>query len=239
MKLSIVMPIYNEEKNIREIFQRVIALRDRGLSIEVILVGDCSTDASAKICQELASSYKEVNFIQRERNGGKGAALRDGFLAASGDAIGIQDADMEYNPADYVEMFKYIESNHADVVFGSRYLARDGRLLTRWWHSRVNSFLTRFSNALTDLALTDMETCYKLFKADILKKIAPKLKEMRFGFEPEVVAHIARMFRKEGLRITEIAIDYTPRQFKDGKKINWKDGVRALWCIMKYNLFVK
>ncbi len=239
MKLSIVIPVYNEEKTLRDIFGRVMSLRDDGMDVEVVLVDDCSTDSSASICRDLASENQGVVFHARERNGGKGAALRDGFMAATGDVIGIQDADMEYDPKDYIAMMRLVESDAADVVFGSRYLPRDGRLVTRWWHSRVNRFLTVFSNWMSDMALTDMETCYKLFKADVLKGIAPRLRENRFGFEPEVVAHVARMFRREGLRVAEIAIDYRPRQFKEGKKIGWKDGVKAMWCILKYNVLVK
>ena len=239
MKLSIVIPVYNEEKTLREIVNRVVSLRKDGLRLEIVLVDDCSADKSADICRELAAEHEDVNFIRRERNGGKGAALRDGFLAAKGDAIGVQDADMEYDPRDYLRMMELLETDKADVVFGSRYLPLDGRLATRWWHSRVNGFLTAFSNSLSDLALTDMETCYKLFRADVLKLIAPKLRENRFGFEPEVVAHVAKMFRAGALRVCEIAIDYRPRQFKEGKKIGWKDGVTALWCIVKYNLFLK
>lgn len=237
MKLSIVIPVFNEEKTLREIVGRVLSLKERGIQLEIVLVDDCSTDRSAEICRELVAEHTDISFLARECNGGKGAALRDGFIAASGDAIGIQDADMEYNPQDYVRMMRFLESDEADVVFGSRYLPLEGRMVTRWWHSKVNGFLTSFSNSLSDLALTDMETCYKLFRADVLKRIAPRLRENRFGFEPEVVAHVARLFRSEGLRVSEIAIDYRPRQFKDGKKIGWKDGVKALWCILKYNIF--
>jgi hypothetical protein len=144
---------------------------------------------------------------------------------------------MEYDPSDYLKMIRPLDEGRADVVLGSRYLRREDRIVLRWWHTAMNRFLTWFSNILTDLDLTDMETCYKLFRREIIQKIAPDLKEERFGFEPEVVSRVARLARKEGLRVAEVAIGYRPRSFREGKKIGWRDGVRALWCIVRYNLW--
>ena len=235
-KLSLVIPCYNEEATLAGIVEEVLKIRSADLALELVIVDDCSKDASRSVAEALAARHPEVKLCFHEKNRGKGAALRTGSLAATGDYVGIQDADMEYDPRDYLKMLRPLEEGRADVVLGSRYLRREERIVLRWWHSTMNRFLTWFSNVFSDLDLTDMETCYKLFRREIIQEIAPRLKEDRFGFEPEVVAHVARLVREEGLRVAEVAIGYRPRTFAEGKKIGWRDGVRALWCILKYNL---
>lgn len=235
-KLSLVIPCYNEELTLAGIVGEVLKLRSPKLALELVIVDDCSKDSSRAVAEALAAKHPEVKLCLHEKNRGKGAALRTGFLAATGDYVGIQNADMEYDPRDYLKMLRPLDEGRADVVFGSRYLRSEDRIVLRWWHTAMNRFLTWWSNVLSDLDVTDMETCYKLFRREIIQKIAPCLKEERFGFEPEVVARVARLVRKEGLRVAEVAIGYRPRSFKEGKKIGWRDGVRALWCILKYNL---
>jgi len=215
----------------------LLYLESQELALEIIIVNDCSTDGSLAVARKLAEHHPQVQVFSHEVNRGKGAALRTGFMSATGDAVGIQDADGEYNPQDYLKMLDAIKGGRAEVVFGSRYAFRAERRVLRFWHSLMNKFLTGFSNVLSDMALTDMETCYKLFRSDIIKKIAPNLQENRFGFEPEVTALVARGMRQHGWRVVEFPIAYKPRTFMEGKKIGWKDGVRALWCITKYNLF--
>ena len=234
--LSLVIPCYNEESTLAGIVEEVLKLRSSDLGLELVIVDDCSKDSSRAVAERLAADHPEIKLCFHEKNRGKGAALKTGFLAATGDYVGIQDADMEYDPRDYTKMLRPLVDGRADVVFGSRYLKREDRIVLRWWHTAMNRFLTWWSNVLSDLDVTDMETCYKLFRREIIQKIAPCLKEERFGFEPEVVARVACLARKEGLRVSEVAISYRPRSFKEGKKIGWRDGVRALWCIFKYNL---
>ena len=235
--LSLIIPCYNDESTLVGIVEEVLKVQSEDLSLELVIVDDCSTDSSRAVAEKLAADHPEVKLCFHEKNRGKGAALRTGFLAATGDYVGIQDADMEYDPHDYLKMLRPLDEGRADVVFGSRYLKREDRIVLRWWHTAMNRFLTWWSNVLSDLDVTDMETCYKLFRREIIQKIAPRLKEDRFGFEPEVVAHVARLVRKEGVRVAEVAISYRPRTFSEGKKIGWRDGVRAIWCILKYNLF--
>ena len=237
--LSLVIPCYNEESTLAAIVDEVLKLRSPEIGLEVVIVDDCSCDASRAVAESLAGLHPEVKLCFHERNRGKGAALRTGFLAATGDYVGIQDADMEYDPQDYLRMVRLLADGRADVVLGSRYLRREERMVLKWWHSAMNRFLTWLSDVFTDLDITDMETCYKLFRREVIQRIAPLLEEERFGFEPEVVAHVARLVRKEGLRMAEVAIAYRPRKFSEGKKIGWKDGVRAIWCIFKYNIFRK
>ena len=234
--LSLVIPCYNEETTLAGIVEEVLKLRSPDHVLELVIVDDCSKDSSRVVAEKLAADHPEIKLCFHEKNCGKGAALRTGFLAATGDYVGIQDADMEYDPRDYLKMLRPLDEGRADVVFGSRYLRSEDRIVLRWWHSTMNRFLTWLSNVFSDLDVTDMETCYKLFRREIIQRIAPSLKENRFGFEPEVVAHVARLARKEGLRVAEVAIGYRPRTFSEGKKIGWRDGVRALWCILKYNL---
>lgn len=235
-KLTVIIPCYNEAETLESIVERVLALASEKLAVEVLIVDDCSTDDSRKVAERLVALNPGVEILRHEVNRGKGAALRTGFMAATGDFVCVQDADLEYDPTDYLKMLVPMQEGRADVVFGSRYLQQHERRVLRWWHSTMNRFLTLFSNVLSDMALTDMETCYKLFRAEVIREIAPKLKENRFGFEPECVAHVARGMRTRGWKICECAIKYRPRAFAEGKKIGWKDGLRALWCIARYNL---
>lgn len=234
-KLSLVIPCYNEETTLESIVKEVLRLKSDTLDLELVIVDDCSKDRSREVAQELAARHSEIKLCFHEVNQGKGAALRTGFLAATGDYVGIQDADLEYNPMDYLKLVRMLEEDKADIVLGSRYLKKESRVALKWWHSTMNRFLSLMSAVFTDLDVTDMETCYKLFRREIIQKIAPRLKENRFGFEPEVVSEIARCMRFEGWRVGEVAIDYRPRTFSEGKKIGWKDGVRALYCIFHYN----
>ena len=234
-RLSLVIPCYNEEATLKGIVEEALCLKSSALDLELVIVDDCSKDRSRDVAEDLAHAHPEVKLCFREENQGKGAALRTGFLEATGDFVGVQDADMEYNPQDYLKMVKLLEEDRADIVLGSLYLKKDARVVLKWWHSTANRFLTLISNVFTDLDLSDMETCYKLFRRDVILEIAPRLKENRFGFEPEVVSEIARAMRFRGWRIAEVAIDYRPRTFSDGKKIGWRDGIRALYCIFHYN----
>lgn len=238
MKLSLVIPCYNEETTLAGIVDEVLKLKGNGLGLELVIVDDCSRDRSLEVAQKLAELHPEISVLRHEINRGKGAALRTGFLGATGDYIGIQDADLEYDPQDYLKLLECAKNGDLDVVFGSRYLRSDSRRILRWWHSTMNRFLTLMSNMFSDLEITDMETCYKMFKRSVIHQIAPQLKENRFGFEPEVTAHVARLMRFDGIKVGEVAIAYRPRTFMEGKKIGWKDGVRALWCIAKYNAAV-
>ena len=230
--LSLIIPCYNEEKTLTGIVERCLSLSSDSLKLELIIVNDCSTDGSDTVARSLVEKYPDiVKYFAHEKNMGKGAALHTGFLKATGDYVGIQDADMEYNPNDYLIMLEPLLDGRADVVYGSRYLLPDTRRVLYWWHTKMNKSLTTFSNMFTNLDITDMETCYKLFRREVIQEIAPRLKENRFGFEPEVTALVA----KGNYRVYECAIHYTPRTVEEGKKINWKDGVRALYCIMHYS----
>lgn len=226
MKLSVVIPVYNEKATIREIFQRVKAVP---IEKEIILVDDFSTDGTREILGGLADGSTKV--IMHDCNRGKGAALRTGFGSATGDIVIIQDADLEYDPSQYPKLIQPIIEGKADVVYGSRFVTGDYRRVLFFWHLVGNGFLTLLSNMLTNLNLSDMETCYKVFRREVLQKIT--IEENRFGFEPEITAKIAKM----NLRIYEVGISYAGRTYKEGKKISWKDGFSALRCILKYNLF--
>ena len=227
MKLSIIIPCYNEEKTIAEIIRRVkaIDLDD----FEIIVVDDASTDGTRDILEKEISPIVD-NVVYHNNNMGKGAALSSGFKEAGGDVIVVQDADLEYNPQYLPGMLKLIEDGTADVVFGSRFMGGAPHRVLYFWHYMGNKLLTLLSNMFTNLNLTDMETCYKMFRSDIIKEI--KIEEKRFGFEPEITAKIA----KGDHRIYEIGIPYSGRTYAEGKKINWKDGVRAIYAILKYNL---
>lgn len=235
MKLSIIIPCYNEEATLEQTLLSVLRLRSESLPVEIVVVDDCSTDGSREIAERLASTCQDVRVVQHLKNMGKGAALRTGFLEATGDMIGVQDADNEYDPQDYLKLVRVMLDGRADVVYGSRYSHSSERRVLRYWHSTMNRFLTTFSNMCSDLSVSDMETCYKLFSREVIQTIAPMLKEKRFGFEPEVTALVARGMRKKGWHVFECPISYEPRTFLAGKKIGWIDGVRAIWCILKYN----
>ena len=227
--LSLVIPCYNEEKTLASCLKRVLAIRTTDLELELIIIDDCSTDKSLAIAQDFAQHYPEVKVLRHERNRGKGAALHTGFAHATGEFVGVQDADMEYNPQEFHVLLEPLLDNRADVVFGSRYLKPDSRRVLYFWHTWMNKSLTFISNMFTNLDITDMETCYKLFRRELIQGI--DLKENRFGFEPEVTAKIAQM----RCRVYECAISFIPRTAEEGKKINWKDGVRALYCILHYS----
>ncbi len=235
--LSIVIPAFNEEKTIISILEKVRNCRlPDGIEKEIIVIDDCSKDTTASLVREYREKYPELTMklIVHAENRGKGAAIRNGIRLAEGDYLIIQDADLEYDPDEYTEMLQPVLDGVADVVYGSRFMGGKPHRILFFWHSIGNRLLTFISNMFTNLNLTDMETCYKLFRMEIIKSI--QLKEDRFGFEPEVTAKVSRI---RGIRIYEIGISYYGRQYQEGKKINWKDGLRALYCILKYNLFVR
>jgi glycosyltransferase involved in cell wall biosynthesis len=233
MKLSVVIPVYNEERWVEKLLGRVLGADCCGCELEIVVVDDCSKDRSWEILQRLAASQPALRLYRQEQNGGKGAALRRGFAEATGDIVLVQDADLEYDPADYPALLRPILDDQADVVFGSRFLGGPHRVLY-FWHSVGNILLTTLSNMFTDLNLTDMETCYKAFRSSVIKSI--DVEQNRFGFEPEVVAKVAHMAKTTGIRIYEVSISYAGRTYAEGKKIGWKDGVQALYCIVRYGL---
>jgi glycosyltransferase involved in cell wall biosynthesis len=221
-----VIPAYNEEATLEEIVRRVERVP---VDKEIIVVDDCSQDGTAQIAQKLEAAGR-IRFLRHERNQGKGAALRTGFREARGDMVIVQDADLEYDPNEIPNLMQPILADKADVVFGSRFIGGDSHRVLYFWHSVGNRILTLASNMFTDLNLTDMETCYKIFRREILQNIL--IEEDRFGFEPEITAKVA----KGGYRIYEMGISYSGRTYAEGKKIGWRDGARAMWCIAKYNL---
>jgi len=249
MKISVVIPVYNERQFIAEIITRVRAVHIEGLETEIIIVDDCSTDGTRDFLEEIARKtliesgslmntaelpnsnfFKDIKIFFQDKNQGKGAALRRGIKETTGDIIIIQDADLEYDPRDYSKLLDPIMNGLADVVYGSRFLGGPHRVLY-FWHYVGNKFLTLLSNIFTNINLTDMETCYKAFRANAFKEIV--LNENRFGFEPEITAKVA----KKNLRIYEVPISYFGRTYHEGKKVNWRDGLKAIYCVIRYNLF--
>jgi glycosyltransferase involved in cell wall biosynthesis len=232
MKLSVVMPVYNEQPTLREVVARVLAVPtdQNEIDLELICVDDGSRDGSREILSELAAAHAEIRVFLQAKNMGKGAALRHGIQQATGDFVIIQDADLEYDPADYPALLGPLIMGKADVVYGSRFLGSGPHRVLYYWHSVGNWLLTILSNSLTNMNMSDMETCYKVFRREILQAIP--IEEDRFGFEPEITVKIA----KRGLRVYEVGISYWGRTYEEGKKIGWKDGFRALWCLLKYTL---
>lgn len=237
MKLSVIIPAYNEQATIYNILQRVSSVElIHGIDKELVVVNDCSKDDTEAELERFRADNPaiSINYQKHEVNKGKGAALHTGIKSATGDFIIVQDADLEYDPREFNILLQPILDGFADVVYGSRFVGGKPHRVLFFFHTIGNKFLTYLSNLLTNINLTDMETCYKLFKSDIIKSI--NLKENRFGFEPEVTAKISRI---PNVRIYETGISYYGRTYAEGKKINWKDGFRALYCIVKYNVFSK
>jgi glycosyltransferase involved in cell wall biosynthesis len=229
MKLSVVVPCYNESKTLSLLLNRV--LRQIESVYEIIVVDDCSSDNSVQIVESL--NDERIKVFRHRVNQGKGAALRTGFMEATGEVVLVQDADLEYDPSEYSKLLAPIKEGRADVVYGSRFTGGSEHSVGRFWHMIGNKILTLISNMMSNLDLTDMETCYKVFRSEIIKQII--IEEDRFGFEPEVTAKLAKM----KISMCEVGIRYHGRSYDEGKKIGWRDGVRAIYCIFKYNLFVR
>ena len=229
VSLSVVIPCYNEERTVQACIRRVLNIKDESLDLEIIFVDDCSTDSSVRIVETMAQEHPELIMLQHDQNLGKGAALKTGIQQAIGQIVAIQDADLEYNPLDLKRLMVPIVENEADVVFGSRFAAGESHRVLYYWHSLGNKFLTQLSNMFSDLNLTDMECCYKVFRREVIQDI--QIEERRFGVEPELVAKVAQ----KRVRIFEMGVSYAGRTYEEGKKIGFRDGLKALYCIFHYN----
>ena len=229
--LTLVVPCYNEEHTLAACIERVQEIADDQLQLEIIIVNDASTDKSLEKARELEATYSNVRVLSHDKNQGKGAALRTGFEHATGEFVGVQDADLEYDPMDLRRLVRPLVDDRADVVFGSRYLSQGERRVLYFWHSLMNRGITLLSNMFTDMGLTDVETCYKLFKREIIQAV--DIKENRFGFEPEITAKVGQM----RCRVYEAPISYQGRTYAEGKKINWKDGIKAIFAILWFRFF--
>lgn len=227
--LSVIMPVYNEANTVHIIVDKVLKQPE---PTELIMIDDGSSDNTWQVMQKLGKSDDRIKIYRHTKNRGKGAALQTGFVHATSDLVLIQDADLEYDPKEYSRLLKPILEGHADVVYGSRFMGSEAHRVLYYWHSLGNSFLTLLSNMFTNLNLTDMETCFKVFKREIIQSI--EIEENRFGFEPEITAKLAQI--RPQISIYEISISYYGRTYEEGKKIGWRDGVRAIWCILKYNI---
>ncbi len=232
-QLSIVVPCYNEEKLLEKSIAAVLLLENDVKNLEIVIVNDCSKDRSGEIAQELAKRHPQIRYFAHERNQGKGAALRTGFAEAKGDIICVHDADLEYDPQDLLPMYKIINAGRAEVVFGTRFLNSKEHRVLYFWHSVANKVITLACNIFSDLNLTDIECCHKMFRREVIKQIT--IEENRFGVEPELVSKAARLAKRDNLRIYESAVSYHGRTYAEGKKIGWKDAFRAFWVILKYN----
>lgn len=235
--LSIIVPVYNEKHFIEKAIGEVLKSSTPGFKKEVIVVDDGSNDGTQEVLRKIQKNKQkqksDIQIYLKDKNEGKGAALKEGFLKSKGSIVIIQDADLEYNPLDYPILLEPFIQNSADVVYGSRFISNRPHRVLYFWHSKINIFLTSFSNMLTNLNLTDMETGFKVFKGELIRSVAPKLKSKRFGFEPEITARISKI---KGIKIYEVGISYAGRTYEEGKKIGWKDGVKALWEIVRFNL---
>jgi glycosyltransferase involved in cell wall biosynthesis len=234
-KLSIIIPCFNESKTIESLVGEVLDVTLGKTAKEIIIVDDCSTDGTRKILRKLGKKYQNINVLFQDHNQGKGAALKRGILESTGDVVVIQDADLEYDPQEFKRLLYPIERGHADVVYGSRFIGGEPRRIIYYRNQLANKFLTTLSNMFTGLNLTDMETCYKMMKGELARNLAAKLKAKRFGFEPEITARIA----KSKSRVYEVGISYYGRSREEGKKIGWRDGVKAIGEIIRYNVFIK
>lgn len=237
--VSIIIPVYNEEQYIKRAITEIIAANVNGMDKEIVIIDDGSSDKTATLITSTIRTFSKKKkvlmvLIKKKYNQGKGAALKEGFLKSTGEVVIVQDADLEYSPRDYPTLLQPFEEYNADVVYGSRFISGKPHRIVYFWHHVANTLLTIFSNSLTNLNFTDMETGYKAFRGDVIRRIAPKLESKRFGFEPEITARIAK---EKNLKIYEVGISYMGRTYEEGKKINWVDGMKAIGQIIKYNLF--